>query len=58
MTDARVKEFYDKIVKAGIIKADLDYLQVLHDPIRLQEGRHGPEEIGPRAAAETASLQS
>ncbi|WP_051231714.1 ABC transporter substrate-binding protein [Kaistia adipata] len=25
MTDARVKDFYDKMVKAGVVKADLDY---------------------------------
>jgi NitT/TauT family transport system substrate-binding protein len=25
MTDARVKDFFDKMVKAGIVKADTDY---------------------------------
>ncbi len=24
MTDARVKDFYDKMVAAGVVKADLD----------------------------------
>jgi NitT/TauT family transport system substrate-binding protein len=28
MTDARVKEFYDKMVAAGVVKADLDYTNV------------------------------
>jgi NitT/TauT family transport system substrate-binding protein len=28
MTDARVKDFYDKMVKAGVVKADLDYTKV------------------------------
>ncbi len=25
MTDARVKDFYDKMVTANVVKADLDY---------------------------------
>jgi len=25
MTDARMKDFFDKMVKAGLFKADLDY---------------------------------
>ena len=25
MTDARIKDFFDKMVKAGILKADMDY---------------------------------
>jgi NitT/TauT family transport system substrate-binding protein len=25
MTDARMKDFFDKMVKAGIVKADTDY---------------------------------
>jgi NitT/TauT family transport system substrate-binding protein len=28
MTDARVKDFYDKMVKAGVVKADIDYTKV------------------------------
>ncbi len=28
MTDARVKDFYDKMVAAGVVKADLDYSSV------------------------------
>ena len=28
MTDARVKDFYDKMVKAGVVKAGLDYKKV------------------------------
>ncbi|MFL4991435.1 MAG: ABC transporter substrate-binding protein, partial [Microvirga sp.] len=27
MTDARMKDFFDKMVKAGLFKADLDYRQ-------------------------------
>ena len=27
-TDARVKDFYDKMVKAGVVKADLDLSKV------------------------------
>jgi NitT/TauT family transport system substrate-binding protein len=25
MTDARMKDFFDKMVRAGVVKADLDY---------------------------------
>ena len=25
MTDARVKDFFDKMVQAGVVKADTDY---------------------------------
>jgi NitT/TauT family transport system substrate-binding protein len=28
MTDARVKDFYDKMVAAGVVKADLDYRKI------------------------------
>ena len=28
MTDARVKDFFDQMVKAGIVKPDIDYKQV------------------------------
>jgi NitT/TauT family transport system substrate-binding protein len=28
MTDARVKDFYDKMVAAGVVKADLDYTKI------------------------------
>ena len=27
MTDARVKDFFDKMVKAGVVKPDTDYKQ-------------------------------
>ena len=27
MTDARMKDFFDKMVKAGVVKPDLDYKQ-------------------------------
>jgi NitT/TauT family transport system substrate-binding protein len=27
MTDARMKDFFDKMVKSGLFKADLDYRQ-------------------------------
>ncbi len=25
MTDARIKDFFDSMVKAGVVKADVDY---------------------------------
>jgi NitT/TauT family transport system substrate-binding protein len=28
MTDARVKDFFDQMVKAGIVKPDIDYKKV------------------------------
>ena len=28
MTDARIKDFYDKMVKAGVEQADLDYKKI------------------------------
>ena len=39
MTDARMKSFYDKMVRAGVAKPSLDARQVLHAAIREQEGR-------------------
>ena len=37
MTDARMKSFFDKMVRAGVVKPALDYKQVLHAAIREQE---------------------
>ena len=37
MTDAQVKDFYDKMVKAKVVKAGLDYQEDLYDRVRLQE---------------------
>ena len=48
MTDAQVKDFYDKMVKAEVVKAGLDYQEGLHDRVRLQGRRHGPEEVASR----------
>ncbi len=45
MTDARMKNFYDKMVRAGVVKPSIDARQGLHAAIREQEGR-------PRPAAE------
>ena len=42
MTDARMKDFYDKMVRAGVVKPSLDARQVLHAAIREQEGRARP----------------
>ena len=44
MTDARMKNFFDKMVKAGLFKADLDYKKSLHAAVREQGRRAGPEE--------------
>ena len=48
MTDARMKSFFDKMVRAGVVKAGLDYRRGLHAAIR-QQGRRR------RAAAEMSS---
>ena len=47
MTDARMKDFFDKMVRAGVVKAELDYQQGLYAAIR-EQGRR------PRSAAQTA----
>jgi len=39
MTDARMKDFFDKMVKAGIVKPDTDYKRGLHAAIRGQGRR-------------------
>ncbi len=49
MTDARMKSFFDKMVRAGVVKPGLDYKQVLHAAIR-QQGRR------PRPAAEELTV--
>ena len=46
MTDARMKDFFDKMVRAGVAKAESRLPQGLHLAIRQQEGRA-------RSAAET-----
>jgi NitT/TauT family transport system substrate-binding protein len=28
MTDARIKDFYDKMVAAGVVKAEIDYTKI------------------------------
>ena len=38
MTDARVKDFFDKMVKAGVVKPDTDYKKVYTTAIRGQGG--------------------
>ena len=48
MTDARMKSFFDKMVRAGVIKPNVDYAQVLYAAVRQQARR-------PRAAAEELS---
>ena len=49
MTDARMKDFFDKMVRAGVAKAGLDYRKCLHAAIRRQEGRA-------RSAAEAIAM--
>ena len=39
MTDARMESFFDKMVRAGVVKPSLDCSQVLHAAVREQEGR-------------------
>ena len=45
MTDARMKSFFDKMVRAGVVKPSIDPRQGLYAAVREQEGR-------PRPAAE------
>ena len=42
MTDARVKDFFDKMVKIGIVKADTDYKKAYTLQIRQQGRRSRP----------------
>ena len=42
MTDARMKSFFDKMVRAGVVKPSLDLRQGLHAAVREQEGRARP----------------
>ena len=41
MTDARMKDFFDKMVRAGVVKARSRLSQILHPAIRRQEARAG-----------------
>ena len=41
MTDARMKSFFDKMVRAGVVKPSLDYRQGLHAAFRQQGCRRG-----------------
>ena len=45
MTDEHFKSFYDKMVKAGVVKAGLDLAKAYSTQVRLQGRRHGPEEV-------------
>ncbi len=45
MTDERMASFFDKMVQAGVVKADLDYQEGLYAAVR-EQGRR------PRPAAE------
>ena len=49
MTDARMKGFFDEMVRAGVVKAGLDYRKAYTLQIRRQEGRA-------RSAAETMTM--
>ena len=50
MTDARMKNFYDKMVRAGVVKPSVDLAKVLHAAVRQQEGGIGSAaEVTPRA---------
>ena len=39
MTDARMKSFFDKMVRAGVVKASVDPAKSLHAAVRQQDGR-------------------
>ena len=45
MSDARIASFFDKMVRAGVVRRDIDYRQGLHAALR-QQGRRA------RSAAE------
>ncbi len=57
MTDARIKDFFDKMVKAGIVNPDTDYkkvytLQFVDEGV----GVRSPRSAGPGAETRTGAL--
>ena len=58
MTDARMKDFFDEMVRAGVAKAELRLPQVLYAAVRRQEGRarSAAEAIANHAAATAAEV--
>jgi hypothetical protein len=53
MNEARVKDFFDKMVKAGIVKPDTDYSKAFHPAIREQGRRRRSQAEMKRLAGES-----
>ncbi len=44
MTEAKVEDFYDKMVEAGVVAGDIDWNILDHHGLRQPGRRHGPED--------------